>query len=82
LSLVPGRLHRIARRFLNQSPATYLTCRESARVFEGIGLWNDTSVSVTGVAEPERVEALLVTDGTFDVAWDSAIQPRLRPYQW
>jgi predicted permease len=49
---------------MNQSPATYLTYRAEGRVFEEIGLWDNTSVSVTGAGEPERVSALLVTDGT------------------
>jgi putative ABC transport system permease protein len=49
---------------MNQSPATYLTYRAEGRVFEDIGLWDNTAVSVTGTGEPERVQALLVTDGT------------------
>ncbi len=49
---------------MNQAPSTYLTYREEGRVFEDIGLWDGTAVSVTGVGEPERVQALLVTDGT------------------
>jgi predicted permease len=49
---------------MNQSPATYLTYRSDMRAFEDIGLWDNTAVSVTGVGEPERVTALLVTDGT------------------
>lgn len=52
---------------MNQGPATYLTYREEARTFEDIGMWDNTSVSVTGVGEPERVEALLVTDGTLPI---------------
>jgi putative ABC transport system permease protein len=46
-----------------QSPATYLTYRESGRVFEEIGLWDNRAVTVTGAGDPERVDALLVTDG-------------------
>ncbi len=49
---------------MNQGPATYLTYREENRVFTDIGLWDDTSVSVTGLAEPEQLQALRVTDGT------------------
>jgi len=52
---------------MNQSPATYLTYREEGRTFDDIGLWDNTSVSVTGIGEPERIEALLVTDGTLGV---------------
>jgi predicted permease len=49
---------------LNQSPTTYLTVRDSGRVFQDIGIWNTNAVSITGRGEPERVVALLVTDGT------------------
>jgi putative ABC transport system permease protein len=49
---------------VNMSPAFYFTYREEGRVFEDVGGWNITSVSVTGAGEPERVEALQVTDGT------------------
>ena len=41
------------------SPSTYLIYREEGRVFEDVGLWNGSSVSVTGSGEPERVQALL-----------------------
>src|SRR5512138_2231788 len=49
---------------LSQGPATYLTYREENRVFEQIGLWDGASVAVTGRGEPEKVEALLVSDST------------------
>jgi len=49
---------------MNQSPATYLTYRAEGRVFQDIGMWDNTTVTVTGAGEPERVQALLVTDGT------------------
>jgi predicted permease len=49
---------------LNLSPASYFLFREEGRVFDGIGLWDDGSVSVTGTGEPERVRVLSVTDGT------------------
>ena len=49
---------------MNQSPATYLTYRTDNRVFEDIGMWDNTTVTVTGVGEPERISGLLVTDGT------------------
>ena len=35
----------------------------SSRVFEDIGAWDTDEVSITGRGEPERVEALAVTDG-------------------
>src|SRR5882724_3087111 len=46
------------------SPSTYFTYREEGRTFEDIGMWNDGSVSVTQLAEPEQVQSLWVTDGT------------------
>lgn len=52
---------------LNQSAATYFMYRDSARVFEDIGLWSGGSVTVTGRGEPEQVQALNVTDGTLGV---------------
>src|ERR1700676_4991812 len=48
---------------LNASPATYFTFREEGRVFQDIGIWRGDSVSVTGMAEPEQVPSLFVTDG-------------------
>jgi predicted permease len=49
---------------LNMAPSTYLIYREEGRVFEEVGLWNGGAVSVTGSGEPERVQVLIVTDGT------------------
>ncbi|MFN2446537.1 MAG: ABC transporter permease [Vicinamibacterales bacterium] len=52
---------------MNQAPSTYFLYREEARVFEDIGLWDNSSVTVTGRGEPEEVEALMVTDGTLPI---------------
>ena len=32
---------------MNQAPSTYFTYREDGHVFQDIGLWDDTSVTVT-----------------------------------
>lgn len=48
---------------LNASPSTYFTYREENHSFEDIALWNDGSVTVTGLAEPEQADAILFTDG-------------------
>ena len=48
----------------NQGPATYLTYRENQQVFEEIGGWDPTEVSITGSGDPERVQALLVSAST------------------
>ena len=49
------------------SPGTYFTYRDESRVFDDIGLWRLTQVTVTGLEAPERVPAMQVTDGTFPV---------------
>ncbi len=46
------------------SPGTYFTYRDENHVFEEIGLWRTTQVTVTGLDEPERVMMMQVTDGT------------------
>ncbi len=46
---------------LNASPSTYFTYREENRAFAAVGLYRGDSVSITGVAEPEQVDALFVT---------------------
>jgi predicted permease len=52
---------------LNQAPSLYLTYREDGRVFEDVGMWDNTSVSITGAGEPERIVALQVTDGILPI---------------
>ena len=49
---------------LNFSPAMYFTYREENRTFREVGLWSNGGASVTGLAEPEQVQALFVTYGT------------------
>src|SRR2546426_94683 len=49
---------------LNMGPSNYFIYREQARTLQDIGLYEGDSVSVTGVAEPERVDALRVTEAT------------------
>src|SRR5262249_28364699 len=41
--------------------------REEGKTFEDIGLWRNDAVNVTGIAEPEQVLALSVTDGTLPI---------------
>jgi predicted permease len=52
---------------LNMSPATYYTYRDEQRTLEDIGVWSGGAVTVTGMEEPEQVEALNVTDGTLPI---------------
>ena len=59
---------------LEQGAATYFTYRESNRVFEDIALWESEEVSITGLGEPERAQAMWVTDGFLGIL---RIQPLL-----
>lgn len=47
---------------LNMSPSLYFLFRNESRTFSDVGLWQNDSVSVTGVSEPEQVPALEVTE--------------------
>jgi predicted permease len=49
---------------LNMAPSNYFIYREQNQSFQDIGIYNRDAVSITGVAEPERLDALDVTDGT------------------
>ena len=49
------------------SPSMYFIYREQNRSFLDVGLYNGLSVNVTGVAEPEQVPAVRVTDGTLPI---------------
>ena len=51
---------------INQGPTTYFTYRDN-KVFDDIGMWDNTAVTITGRGEPERVDGLLVTDGTLPI---------------
>jgi predicted permease len=62
---------------LNQSPATYFTYREHGRTFEDIGIHRGDSVSITGAGEPERLRALMVTDGTLPLVGVKPLRGRL-----
>lgn len=59
---------------LNQSAATYFMYRDSAQVFQDIGLWTNDSATVTGRGDPEQVQTLFVTDGTLGVL---GVQPSM-----
>jgi predicted permease len=49
---------------LNMGPSNYFLYRDESRTFEDIGMWDGAAVSVTGTGEPERIQAMLVTEGT------------------
>src|SRR5258708_29437237 len=60
---------------LDMSPSDYFIYREQNRTLQDIGMYAGDSVSVTGVAEPEQVGALRVTEGTLPLL---GIPPLLR----
>jgi len=41
----------------------YVTYAEQNRVFQSLGVWTTTFSSVTGLAEPEQVRVVLISDG-------------------
>src|SRR5262249_10494187 len=49
------------------APFLYFTYREDGRAFQDVGLWTSGSVSVTGLAQPEEVRQLTVTDGVLPI---------------
>src|SRR5688572_743629 len=56
------------------APFLYFTYREQGRTFQDVGLWNTGTASVTGLAEPEEVPTLFVTDAVLPVL---GVQPHL-----
>jgi predicted permease len=48
---------------VNAAPTLYFTHREEGRTFQDIGMWARRSATVTGLAEPERLTAIRMTDG-------------------
>jgi len=48
---------------LRLSPSMYVTYAEQNRTFESLGAWTTTFSTLTGVAEPESVSVILVSDG-------------------
>ncbi len=52
---------------LNASPSMYFTYREQSHTFQDVALWNSGNVTVTGLAEPEQVPFLHVTDGLLPI---------------
>jgi predicted permease len=48
---------------LHLSPSMYFTYAEHNRAFQSLGVWDTGTASVTGVAEPEQVRTVEVSDG-------------------
>ncbi|HEY1341595.1 MAG TPA: ABC transporter permease, partial [Bryobacteraceae bacterium] len=49
------------------APFLYFTYREQSRTFQDVGMWRPDSMSVTGLAEPEQVDGVDVTDGILPI---------------
>jgi putative ABC transport system permease protein len=56
------------------APFLYFTYREQSRTLQDIGMYTSDSVSVTGLAEPEQVPAIDVTDAVLPLL---GVQPAL-----
>ncbi|HEX4067808.1 MAG TPA: ABC transporter permease [Acidobacteriaceae bacterium] len=48
---------------LQLSPSMYFTFLRHNRTFQSIGIWTDGASNITGVAQPEEVHTVLVSDG-------------------
>ena len=53
-------------------PTMYVTYRKENRTLASIGLWTDSSVTLTDGGEPERLRGIRVTDGTLQTL---SVQP-------
>jgi predicted permease len=62
---------------LNMAPSNYFIYREQNKTFQDVGAYQGDSDSVTGLAEPEKVDALNVTDGTLPLLGIPPMQGRL-----
>lgn len=59
---------------LRLSGSMYFTYAEQNRTFQEIGLWTARPATVTGLAEPEQVRTVLITNGTLQAL---GVQPVL-----
>jgi predicted permease len=62
---------------LNMAPSNYFVYREQNQTFQGVGLYQGDSVSVTGIGEPEQVDSLRVSDGTLPLLGVQPVVGRL-----
>jgi len=59
------------------APFLYFTYREQAKSFQDIGLWRGDTASVTGLAEPEEIPVIDVTDEILPVLGAQPVLGRL-----
>jgi predicted permease len=50
--------------FGGSEPSMYFTYRDENRTFAGLGFWQESSATLSGLGEPERVRALQIMQGT------------------
>lgn len=62
---------------LGEDQPMYLTYREENRTFANIGLWQESSATLTDSGESERVNALRVADGTLEALGVQPVRGRL-----
>ncbi len=48
------------------TPSMYFTYAEQNRTFQALGVWTSGTANVTGLAEPEQVRTVSVTDGVLE----------------
>ena len=64
-------------REVNQTPALHFTYVDEGTAFEAVGAWDNSTVSITGDAEPEQVPAMYVTYQTLPLLGVQGIMGRL-----
>src|SRR5271157_3847450 len=52
---------------LSAAPSNYFVYRDENRTLQDVGLFRMDTMSVTGLAEPEQVQCLVVTDGILPI---------------
>src|SRR5579859_2877638 len=48
---------------LRLSPSMYFTFAENNHAFQSLGVWVPSTANVTGIAQPEQVKSLMISDG-------------------
>ena len=56
------------------SPEIYQAYKEQSEVYEHLGAWSNSTVTVTGIGDPEQFDVVRVTAGTLDAL---GVQPAL-----
>ena len=51
---------------LRLSPSMYLTFSAHNKSFQSLGVWQSGTASITGIARPEQVNTVLITDGILE----------------